>query len=169
MDDERGGPTYLTVDEARRLAGVSRQTVHNWIRAGDVEGHREVSGSGGYIWRVSRDSLERKMGHREDVSSGRQLDIPDEQFQRLAQELTSEIAKSASKDFRGYLDEIGHTHERLGEYRARAEASECALKKVGERLDAEREARLEAERELARLRAEQERPGFWARLFGSSS
>lgn len=45
--------TWLTVEQAREEAGVSRRTIYNWLHAGKLGWRRTVGGS----LRIVRDSL----------------------------------------------------------------------------------------------------------------
>jgi excisionase family DNA binding protein len=147
--------TSYTVPEAAKVLGISETRVRQLLRSEEIEATRT-----GNVWEVSKQSLHSFRDSYEP--KGKQNN-----------------AETLSIETREALDEVKGLTFRLGRMEGRLELEsvtrstlEAQLQREQERVDQERQERIQAQEEAKRLREELEaarqeaRQSWWQRVFG---
>jgi excisionase family DNA binding protein len=128
--------TYTT-GEAARILRVTESRVRQMLKAGELEGSRDVNER----WRIPQRAVHERMDAR-----------PREPRE----------SRGAAVAVGELIERLAQAEHARGQAEARLQLTEDAESTTREALERERERADRAERELAELRGR----GFWARLFG---
>ena len=128
--------TYTT-GEAARILRVTESRVRQMLKAGELEGSRDVNER----WRIPQRAIHERLDAR-----------PREPRE----------SRGAAVDVDALIERLAQAEHARGRAEQRLELTEHAESTMREQLERERERADRAERELAELRG----LGFWARLFG---
>ena len=127
----------FSLSKAARVAGVSKTTVHKWVKTGKLSATKGVDGT----YSIDRSELERVTSARKQVTSAPITpDVPPEDTSTTSQPLDLSIYRSNTINELKYaaaLEAVTHERkllrEQVNELRQRAEAAEERSEAAAER------------------------------------